>query len=154
MPIEHAWHNNLFRAFCRPLLSQSASTSTSGDASSSSEVPQESGKVRRRALFLRFNSFLSSNVIFSPPSYNIPSSHLLTQPSPFFPFKLKLKLKAFQQTPEPKLVPYTALSSFAQAYEEPSMEEGFSEIRTVRFVFEGTEEEERFYRMWLQIDGK
>ena len=38
--------------------------------------------------------------------------------------------------------------------EEEEEGEGFSEVRTVRFVFEGTELEERFYRMWLQVDGK
>lgn len=39
-------------------------------------------------------------------------------------------------------------------YEEPKMTEGFAEIRKVNWVFEGSEEEQKRWNMWLQIDGK
>ncbi|KAI0051582.1 PNK3P-domain-containing protein [Auriscalpium vulgare] len=57
---------------------------------------------------------------------------------------------------EPKrdFVPYMAFTSFADSYEEPKVEEGYTEVREVNWVFEGDEEERRHWSMWLQIDGK
>ena len=34
------------------------------------------------------------------------------------------------------------------------MDEGFSEVRKVNWVFEGDEEARRRWSMWLQVDGK
>ncbi|KAJ3742004.1 polynucleotide kinase 3 phosphatase-domain-containing protein [Lentinula detonsa] len=69
--------------------------------------------------------------------------------------------RAFNQPPstasqEEKraLVPYLAFTSFRNGYEEPTLSEGFSEIQTVNWVFEGTEEERKYWSMWLQIQGK
>lgn len=56
--------------------------------------------------------------------------------------------------PERTLLPYTAFTLFRDAYKEPEITEGFSEIKKVNWVFEGTEEEKRYWSMWLQIDGK
>ncbi len=47
-----------------------------------------------------------------------------------------------------------AFTGFENAYEAPSMNEGFSEVRDVPWRFEGSEEERRHWSMWLQIDGK
>ncbi|KAI0067096.1 PNK3P-domain-containing protein [Artomyces pyxidatus] len=57
---------------------------------------------------------------------------------------------------EPKrdIIPHMAFSDFAAKYEEPSTKEGFTEVRAVNWVFEGSEEEKRNWSMWLQIDGK
>ncbi|KAL1947501.1 hypothetical protein VTO73DRAFT_13225 [Trametes versicolor] len=57
---------------------------------------------------------------------------------------------------EPKrdLVPYGAFTGFRADFEEPEVGEGFGEVRTVNFVFEGDEEARRRWGMWLQIDGK
>lgn len=52
------------------------------------------------------------------------------------------------------LVPYTAIAGFPDAYEAPSVKEGFAEVRDVPWIFEGSEEERRHWSMWLQIDGK
>lgn len=52
------------------------------------------------------------------------------------------------------VLPYSAFASFYADFEEPSLDEGFSEIRTVHFKFEGDEEHARYWNMWLQIDGK
>jgi len=52
------------------------------------------------------------------------------------------------------LLPYPAFTGFRDAYEEPEMVEGFSQIKRVNWVFEGTEEEKSYWSMWLQIDGK
>jgi len=52
------------------------------------------------------------------------------------------------------LLPYTAIMGFADAYEAPSVKEGFAEVRDVPWTFEGSEEERRHWSMWLQIDGK
>jgi len=55
---------------------------------------------------------------------------------------------------ERTLLPYSAFTGFRNAYKEPEMTEGFSEIKKVNWVFAGTEEEKRYWSMWLQIDGK
>ncbi|EJD05401.1 PNK3P-domain-containing protein [Fomitiporia mediterranea MF3/22] len=55
---------------------------------------------------------------------------------------------------KPKLIPYTALASFPQAFEEPTAEEGFKDVKIVNWQFQGDEVQERYWRMWLQIDGK
>ncbi|KAI0637303.1 PNK3P-domain-containing protein [Trametes polyzona] len=57
---------------------------------------------------------------------------------------------------EPKrdLVPYSAFTGFRADFEEPSVDEGFAEVRRGNFVFEGDEEARRRWSMWLQIDGK
>ncbi|KAI0371828.1 PNK3P-domain-containing protein [Pilatotrama ljubarskyi] len=57
---------------------------------------------------------------------------------------------------EPKrdLVPYSAFTGFRADFEEPTVDEGFAEVRKVNFVFEGDEEARRRWSMWLQIDGK
>ena len=57
---------------------------------------------------------------------------------------------------EPKrdLLPYSAFTGFRADFEEPSVEEGFAEVRKVNFIFEGDQEARRRWSMWLQIDGK
>ncbi|KAJ4488291.1 polynucleotide kinase 3 phosphatase-domain-containing protein [Lentinula aciculospora] len=52
------------------------------------------------------------------------------------------------------LVPYLAFTSFRSNHEEPTLSEGYSEIKEVNWVFEGTEEEKKCWSMWLQIEGK
>ncbi|TFK50051.1 PNK3P-domain-containing protein [Heliocybe sulcata] len=59
-----------------------------------------------------------------------------------------------EKEPKRDLVPYLAYTSFRGAYEEPVVEEGFDEVRSVNWVFEGGEEERRRWGMWLQIEGK
>lgn len=58
--------------------------------------------------------------------------------------------------PQPKrdLVPYSGFSIFKNNYEEPQLSEGFSAIKRVNWVFEGTDLERARWNMWLQIDGK
>jgi bifunctional polynucleotide phosphatase/kinase len=56
--------------------------------------------------------------------------------------------------PARPLIPYSALTGFAGAYEVPSAKEGFGEVREIPWMFEGSEEEQRHWSMWLQIDGK
>lgn len=52
-------------------------------------------------------------------------------------------------------VPNIAYFGFQKNYEEPSLEEGFSEIVDVRWYFEGSEEERRRWNMLHQsINGK
>jgi bifunctional polynucleotide phosphatase/kinase len=46
------------------------------------------------------------------------------------------------------------LTGFENAYEAPSVKEGFGEVHEVPWIFEGSEEERRCWSMWLQIDGK
>ncbi|KAI0260764.1 polynucleotide kinase 3 phosphatase-domain-containing protein, partial [Gloeopeniophorella convolvens] len=59
-----------------------------------------------------------------------------------------------EREPARALVPYSAFTGFAGAYEAPSSKEGFAEVRDIPWVFEGSEEERRCWSMWLQIDGK
>ncbi|PIL23691.1 hypothetical protein GSI_13440 [Ganoderma sinense ZZ0214-1] len=67
-----------------------------------------------------------------------------------------LNLPPSLSSTEPKrgLLPYSAFTSFRENFEEPSVDEGFSEVRKVNWVFEGDEEARRRWNMWLQIDGK
>ena len=52
-------------------------------------------------------------------------------------------------------VPNIAYFGFQKNYEEPSPEEGFSEIIDVRWYFEGSEEERKRWNMLHQsISGK
>lgn len=51
-------------------------------------------------------------------------------------------------------MPYGAYTGFRDGYEEPTTAEGFSEMKKVNWVFEGSEEERKYWSMWLQIDGK
>ncbi|KAF7971630.1 hypothetical protein HWV62_20656 [Athelia sp. TMB] len=59
-----------------------------------------------------------------------------------------------EKEPKRELLPYGALSSYANAFEEPTLSEGFSEIKTVNWVFQGSEEARKRWSMWLQLDGK
>jgi len=56
--------------------------------------------------------------------------------------------------PTRALIPYSALIGFSNAYETPSVKEGFDEVQDISWIFEGSEEERRYWSMWLQIDGK
>jgi len=56
--------------------------------------------------------------------------------------------------PARKLLPYSAFTSFLQNYEEPCSDEGYSEIKRINWVFNGSDEEKSRWSMWLQIDGK
>ena len=55
-----------------------------------------------------------------------------------------------------KIVSYGAILGFESAYEEPSTEEGFDEVRSIEWEpdFGDDPEKERLWNMWLQIDGK
>lgn len=57
---------------------------------------------------------------------------------------------------EKKLVPYSAIAGFESAYEEPTMKEGFDELKFIKWRpdFEGDAVKEQYWDMWLQIDGK
>ncbi|KAA1478773.1 PNK3P-domain-containing protein [Dentipellis sp. KUC8613] len=61
---------------------------------------------------------------------------------------------AAKREPERDFVPYMAFTGYSQNYEEPKIDEGFASIQHVPWVFEGSEEERRYWSMWLQIDGK
>ncbi|KAI0086680.1 PNK3P-domain-containing protein [Irpex rosettiformis] len=58
------------------------------------------------------------------------------------------------KTPKRELLGYMAFTSFRNAYQAPTLDEGLSEIKQVNFIFEGSEEERRRWSMWLQIEGK
>jgi len=47
-----------------------------------------------------------------------------------------------------KLLPSSAFYSFKSAFEPPTLDEGFNEIKTVNWIFEGTDEERRLWDMW------
>lgn len=51
------------------------------------------------------------------------------------------------------VLPVMAFTSFRANYEEPTVEEGFDELKQVNFRFEGDEEERKKWNMWLEVDG-
>ncbi|KAG6910893.1 hypothetical protein DXG01_006576 [Tephrocybe rancida] len=67
-------------------------------------------------------------------------------------FNLPPTIAATEPTRE--LVPYIGFSGFRDNFEEPQLEEGFSEIKKVNWIFNGSAEERTNWSMWLQIDGK
>ncbi|KAI0713316.1 PNK3P-domain-containing protein [Earliella scabrosa] len=58
------------------------------------------------------------------------------------------------EEPKRDILPMLAFNSFRTDFEEPTVDEGFSEVRKVNWVFEGDEEARKRWNMWLQIDGK
>lgn len=52
------------------------------------------------------------------------------------------------------VLPYMAFTSYKSSFELPQVTEGFDELRTVNWVFDGSDEERRRWSMWLQVDGK
>ncbi|TCD67649.1 hypothetical protein EIP91_012159 [Steccherinum ochraceum] len=68
-------------------------------------------------------------------AYNLPSSVLLREA-------------------KRDILPYMAFTNYQSNYEAPQLAEGFSEMKKVNWVFEGTDEERRRWSMWLQVDGK
>ncbi|KAI5900063.1 PNK3P-domain-containing protein [Schizophyllum commune H4-8] len=56
--------------------------------------------------------------------------------------------------PARPIVPYIGFAGFKSESEEPTLNEGFEEIKKVNWVFHGSDEERKYWEMWLQIDGK
>lgn len=52
------------------------------------------------------------------------------------------------------LLPYSAITAYQKDYEEPTMSEGFTEIKIIHWVFEGDTDARRRWSMWLQLDGE
>ena len=48
-----------------------------------------------------------------------------------------------------ELLPQSAFWSYTSAFEQPDVKEGFDELRSVNFVWEGTEQERRFWDMYM-----
>lgn len=51
--------------------------------------------------------------------------------------------------PERTLLPVSAFGMFSSAFERPEMDEGFDELRTVNFVWEGTEEQREIWNRYM-----
>ncbi|RPD65808.1 PNK3P-domain-containing protein [Lentinus tigrinus ALCF2SS1-7] len=67
-------------------------------------------------------------------------------------FNLPASLTVSQPTRE--LLPCNAFTSFRANFQEPTIDEGFYEVRRVNWQFEGHEDARKRWSMWLQIDGK
>ncbi|XAO22135.1 polynucleotide kinase 3'-phosphatase [Cryptococcus bacillisporus CA1280] len=52
--------------------------------------------------------------------------------------------------PTRELLPYIAFAGFETAFEEPKKEEGFDEIRTVNFHWQGSEEQRKKWDMYIE----
>jgi len=46
------------------------------------------------------------------------------------------------------LLPAGAFYSFKSGFESPTLDEGLSEVQTVDWIFEGTDEERRLWNIW------
>ena len=58
--------------------------------------------------------------------------------------------RAFYKPEEERtLLPGMAFSGFASAFERPEMGEGFDELRTVNFVWEGTEDDKKLWSRYM-----
>lgn len=55
--------------------------------------------------------------------------------------------------PKRDLLPPIAIAGYTRDFKVPTMSEGFSEIKTINWVFEGDAEAKRRWSMWLQLDG-
>jgi hypothetical protein len=54
------------------------------------------------------------------------------------------------QTAKEAIVPKSAIISFRTDYEEPTLAEGFREIKLAYWKFEGEEDQLRRWQMWLE----
>jgi len=54
--------------------------------------------------------------------------------------------------PQRDLLPYSAITAYQKDYEEPTISEGFTEIKIIHWVFDGDAEAKRRWSMWLQLD--
>ncbi|KAF7307271.1 hypothetical protein MIND_00520800 [Mycena indigotica] len=59
-----------------------------------------------------------------------------------------------EREPVRELLPISAFTSFRDAHEEPELEEGFTQIKKINWVWTGTEEDRKVWEMWLQFDDK
>ena len=53
--------------------------------------------------------------------------------------------------PKRELVPRGVLSAFQKQFEEPSTEEGFTDIKQINWVFRGSDIELQRWSMWLSL---
>lgn len=51
--------------------------------------------------------------------------------------------------PERGMLPLSAFATYGSAFERPEMDEGFEELRTVNFVWEGTEEQRAIWNRYM-----
>ena len=56
---------------------------------------------------------------------------------------------ASPEEPVRELLPGSAFSSYVGQYEEPTLAEGFDEVRGVNFVFEGGDVQRKKWDMWM-----
>ncbi|KAJ7582486.1 polynucleotide kinase 3 phosphatase-domain-containing protein [Mycena floridula] len=53
--------------------------------------------------------------------------------------------------PKRDVLPQVAFASFDKEFEEPTLAEGFTEVREINWVFQGTEEQEKYWSMWTWV---
>ncbi|KAJ6520430.1 polynucleotide kinase 3 phosphatase-domain-containing protein [Mycena sanguinolenta] len=56
--------------------------------------------------------------------------------------------------PPREMLPKLAFTSFKNEFEEPVLSEGFSQIKKVNWVFDGTAEERKVWSRWYHLDDK
>ncbi|KAJ7150255.1 polynucleotide kinase 3 phosphatase-domain-containing protein [Mycena filopes] len=56
--------------------------------------------------------------------------------------------------PPREALPRLAFTKYKDSFEEPELGEGFSQIKKINWVFEGTEEEREAWSRWLQVDSE
>jgi len=80
-------------------------------------------------------------------AYNMPPSTTESE-------RMSQTILVFRSQAKRDLLPYHAIAAYTKDYEAPTMSEGFSEIKTINWVFEGDAEAKRRWSMWLQLDDK
>ncbi|KAF7302998.1 hypothetical protein MKEN_01262700 [Mycena kentingensis (nom. inval.)] len=67
---------------------------------------------------------------------------------------LCLPASVAEREPAREFLGMVAFTSFKADYEEPQPSEGFTEVKKINWVFEGTEEDKKAWSMWTTLDEK
>ncbi|QRW14466.1 bifunctional polynucleotide phosphatase/kinase [Ceratobasidium sp. AG-Ba] len=132
VPIELAWHNNMYRAFhmrvegVSPTVINSLATTTTTTLTPTVEDSEEEdtkskGKKTKKKTTIKSTTITASTATKSPA----PRS----------------------------LVPWIAYTTFRSKFEAPEQSEGFQEVIKIGFVYEGNgEEEQARWNTWMELN--
>ncbi|CAE6336251.1 unnamed protein product [Rhizoctonia solani] len=131
MPIELAWHNNMYRAFHERVPDvestttvEASTTSVVEDGDKISGSEDESGESKKKR---------------GRPK-KVTTTTIATT-----------KTKVVAPSPVRKLVPWVAYATFRSHFQVPELSEGFEKIDKVGFIFEGSEEERERWSTYMEL---
>lgn len=147
VPLELAWHNNMYRAFySRPSVQVSTNAAVETDtiktvttdvfenneeASSEEDNPKTKGKKAKGKKITTMTTTTKTKTT---------TTKVTTTSTPTGTFTSR------------KLVPWIAYTSYRSSFEEPKESEGFNElVKVTGFTFQGNDEDRVRWNMWMEV---